>query len=158
MANENLTSIEFTTEEKTTVKTAITSVNEVLEPKLISLTTGDRVERMKMGDGSVSFVEKVLDYAQSNPEFAPPYMNVPELAIDLNAVKDLQSIYRPLVQLVKLLDDSILLSGSEAMVASLSYYASIRTASKMNIPNAKPIYDDLKKRFARSRRTSDTEV
>ena len=157
MANDNLVAVEITTEEKATVETALTNLDQILTPKLVSLTTDDRVKRMKMGDGSVPFVEKSLDYATSNPEFAPPYMYVPGLGVDLKAVKDLLPIQRELTQLMKLLDDTILLSGSEAMVASLAYYASVRTAAKMGIRDAKPIYDDLKQRFARSRGSSNTE-
>jgi hypothetical protein len=39
------------------------------------------------------------------------------------------------------------MSGSEAYTAALAYYNSVKQAAKMNVPNAKSIYKDLKQRF-----------
>ncbi len=125
---------------------------------MISLTAEQRGDIPKMGDATIPFVEKVLDYAQSNPEFTPAYMNVGDLKIDFEAVKDLNTIYRPLLQLQDSLNDSIMLSGSEAYIVALSYYNSVKMGAKMNIPGAKAIYDDLKKRFAKSPRKKTNEV
>ena len=41
------------------------------------------------------------------------------------------------------------LSGSEAYVASLAFYNSVKQAAKINIPGAKAISEDLKLRFTR---------
>jgi len=41
-----------------------------------------------------------------------------------------------------------MLAGSEAYVAALSFYNSVKQAAKLNVPEAKTIYEDLKKRFA----------
>ena len=62
-------------------------------------------------------------------------------------VSELTQLYRPMEQLTSMLNDTILLSGSESYVSSLQYYASTKEGSKGNAANAKPIYDDLKKRF-----------
>ena len=43
-----------------------------------------------------------------------------------------------------------MMAGSEAYIASLSYYNSVKMAAKLNVPGAKPIYDDLKKRFTKN--------
>lgn len=150
MATENLVSIKISSEDKGKMDAAVAELNNVLKPLLISLTNDQRREIPKMGDGKATFVEKVLDYAKGNPEFAPPYMDVPEMEVDLKAVEDLQSVYRPLLQLMQQLDDSIMLSGSEAYVASLAYYNSVKIGARMNVSNAKTIYDDLKQHFSKS--------
>ncbi len=150
MATENLVSIKISPEDKTKIDAAVAELNTVLKPLLTSLTPEQRREIPKMGDGTAPFVEKTLDYAKSNAEFAPPYMDVPEMEVDLKAVEDLQSVYRPLLQLMQQLDDSIMLSGSEAYVASLAYYNTVKIGSRMNVPNAKAIYDDLRKRFVKA--------
>jgi hypothetical protein len=67
---------------------------------------------------------------------------------DMNAWEQLMSVLRPVQQLFTNLDDTTMEAGSESYVAALSYYNSVKQAAKMNIPGAKPIYDDLKKRFA----------
>lgn len=147
MATENLVSIQLSAEDLQRAQAAIGELKAVLEPFLISLSAEDRQRFPKMGDGTEPFVEKTLDYAGRNPEFMPPYMNADALQIDYQAVKDLNTLYRPLRQLLNQLDDSILLSGSEAFTASLAYYNSVKLASRMNIGGAKAIYDDLRNRF-----------
>ena len=56
---------------------------------------------------------------------------------------------RPIEQLNRTLDDTIMLSGSEAYVAALAYYNSVKRAAKINVPGALTIHEDLKKRFDR---------
>jgi hypothetical protein len=40
-------------------------------------------------------------------------------------------------------------AGSEVMVPASSYYKSVQMATKLAVPSAKPIYEDLKVRFER---------
>ncbi|POY37499.1 hypothetical protein C3K47_06970 [Solitalea longa] len=56
-------------------------------------------------------------------------------------------MFRLVEQLASNIDDMSLLCGSDAYVSSLGFYNSIKQAAKMNVPNAKPIYDELQKRF-----------
>ena len=147
MATRNLVSIKISKDNKTKIDAAVVELNQLLKPMLISLTPQQRREVPKMGDRTAPLVEKILDYARSNPEFTPPYMDVDEMEVDLKAVDELQSIYRPLLQLMQQLDDSILLSGSEAYVASLAYYNSVKVGARMNVRNAKAIFRDLQQRF-----------
>lgn len=48
-------------------------------------------------------------------------------------------------------NDTEMISGSEAYVAALTYYNSVKAAAKRNVPSSKAISDDLKKRFERSK-------
>ncbi len=149
MPKENAVSIKITEEELTRADGAVKAIEEVLKPHLVALKPGERREIPKMNDKTVPFVEKVMDYAKSDPQFAPAYLNIDELKIDIDSVSDLTKICRPVEQLLKNLNDTIMLAGSEAFVASLAYYNSVKQATKMNIPGAKTIYDDLSKRFGK---------
>ena len=100
-----------------------------------------------MNDKSLPFVQKALEYTQTNPEFAPPFINLPELKIDVEAVETLTKLERALTQLVSAVEDTAMLSGSEAYITSLAYYNSVKLAARNNIPAAQIIYDDLSKRF-----------
>ena len=155
---KNQVSIRISPEDHQQVMEGVKSLSTVLKPLLSSLTKEQRQELPKMGDGTEPFVEKALDYVQSNPEFAPPYVKAEEMATDFKAVKDLLNIYRPLLQLVQQLDDSIMLSGSEAYVGSLAYYNSAKMAARMNAPGAKAIYEDLRQRFRRSSSGGSLEI
>jgi hypothetical protein len=100
-----------------------------------------------MGDGSEPFVAKVMDYAVSDPQFLPPYVQFAEMKKDWDAVTGLLPIFRTVQQLENNLSDTVMLTGSETFDASLSYYNSVKMAAKMNVPNAKTIYEDLSKRW-----------
>ena len=147
MPEENRVSIELTEEQKTNINNGIDAIESAFEDRLIALSKGERQQLPKMSDKTIPFVDKTLAYVKSNPEFAPPYMDSEELDVDFQAVKDLNLIYNRLFQLISNLDDTIMLSGSEAYVTSLQYYNTVKVASRMNIPGAKVIYEDLKTRF-----------
>lgn len=144
---ENRISIQISAAELSQMINHIGAVNATIGSRLVTLSDDERQTLPKMNDGSLPFVQKALDYCQSNPEFTPAYIGVAELQIDLDAVRDLLKIYRPLEQITKAVDDSIKLSGSEAYIAALAYYHSVKQAAKMKIPGAQKIYDDLSARF-----------
>ena len=149
MSLENIISIEPAQETLDTVQAAVQTASDSLAPFLVSLTPEQRKELPKMSDKSTPFVEKALSYAASEPKLFPAYLDVEELKKDVNAVAALTTIYRSLAQLTEQLNDTITLAGSEAYVAALAFYNSVKQAAKMNVPGAKTIYDDLKKRFDR---------
>lgn len=157
MPKENSVSIQIKPADLKQVLTLLAEAEAILKPYLIALTPEERKEIPKMSDKTIPFVEKALEYAQTNPQLNPPYLSVPELKIDLEAVSDLTQVIRPVEALYENLSDTIMLSGSEAYVAALTFYNSVKQAAKLNIPNAKPIYDDLSKRFeAQKKKREDT--
>jgi hypothetical protein len=147
MPKENAVSIQIPAAELKKMLDAFKIIESVLKPYLIALTPEERKQLPKMSDKTVPFVEKTLDYAKSNPQFAPAYMSIPELKIDIEAVYTLTQVARPLDQLREGLSDTTMLAGSEAYIAALAYYNSVKQAAKMNVPGARAIYDDLSKRF-----------
>ena len=62
----------------------------------------------------------------------------------------LTPLFRLVMRLHDGLDDTTMEAGAESYANSLSYYNSVKQAAKMNVPGAKAIYDDLKKRFERT--------
>tara|TARA_R110002012_G_scaffold6379_1_gene29218 strand:+ start:920 stop:1381 length:462 start_codon:yes stop_codon:yes gene_type:complete len=144
---ENVVAVQIPPKTLAELKTKVDDIVKTLSPLLITLTAQQRKEAPKMGDGTEVFVGKVLDYTKSSPAFLPPYVKADDLEIDFKAVKDLNTLFKPLQQLMANLDDTILMSGSEAYVAALSYYNSVKLAARMNAPGAKVIYDDLSSRF-----------
>ena len=150
MSKENVVSIQIPEEELNEVKTQIKAVKTTLAKYLISLKPTERKTLAKMSDKTVPFVEKVTEYTATNTEFIPPYLQTEELLIDVKAYNDLMQVHREVEQLCSQLDDTVMMSGSEAYVAALAYYNCVRQAARMNIPNAKTIYQDLKQRFDRN--------
>lgn len=131
------------------VSEGLAIIVERLQPYLIALTPQQRHDIPKMNDGTFPFVEKSLAYAQSSPQFAPPYMDVEALFMDMKVHGQLTPLLRTVTQLFNGLDDTTMEAGAQSFVNALSYYNSVKLAAKSNVPGAKAIYEDLKKRFER---------
>lgn len=129
------------------VMSALQFVMGALMPLLMNLSIDDRRALPKMGAKTLDFVTKTLAYARSNPQYQPSFVDLDEFAIDLAAVGVLRQIQQPLSQLLSMLDDSLLLSGSEALSASLVCYKAFRAAAEVNAPGAGVIAADLGARF-----------
>ena len=121
----------------------------LLAPFLQGLTPDQRESIFKMGDKTVATVQKVEDYTGTNPEVTPSYMDQPEFHKDVAVVNGLSPLRNLASQLTADLSDTIMLAGNEALLAALLYYGSVKEASSKGVATARPIYDDLSKRFAR---------
>lgn len=155
MSTGNVISIQIPPEDLQAAEDALKLAASKLAPYLIALTPEERRTIPKMSDGSEPFVLKVMDYATADSKFAPPYMDVPEMKKDLDAVLQLKPLLNLATALQSNLDDTTMLAGSEAYVAALSYYNSVKMAAKMNVPGAKTIYEDLFKRFQKQGQRSN---
>jgi len=131
------------------VTSKLTDIVNVLKPYLIALTPTERHDLPKMSDGSLPFVQKCLGYCQSNPEFAPAFINFEELFADMKVYEQLLPVYRMVLQLENKLNDTSMEAGAESYVSALGYYNSVKLAAKLDAPGAKAIYEDLAKRFVR---------
>jgi hypothetical protein len=60
-------------------------------------------------------------------------------------------------QLTDDINDTITLAGSEALQAAMLYYGQIKEAQSKGIVTAKPIYEDLSKRFSKRAKTPKKE-
>lgn len=118
-------------------------IKAVLKPYLVTLTAVERQELPRMSDGIAPFVHRALEYAQTHTGFVPTYVNIKALKADLEVVDLLAQIFRPLEQLYFDVNDTMTLSGSEAYVASLAFYHSVKQAEKLNVPGSKAIAEDL---------------
>ncbi|MEP4669133.1 MAG: hypothetical protein ABJZ91_09945, partial [Cyclobacteriaceae bacterium] len=125
MSTENVISIEIPPADVQAVKDALATIQTTLAPYVLALTPEQRKTIPKMSDGTEPFVSKVMDYASSDPQFAPPYMDVPEMKKDFDAVTALMPLLRTVDQLKSNLNDTTMMAGSEAFVSALSYYNSV---------------------------------
>ncbi|MBV5348710.1 hypothetical protein JZU61_03515 [bacterium] len=128
------------------------------KPYLIALTPTERHDLPKMSDGTLPFVQKCLSYCQSNPEFAPAFIDFEGLFADMKIHEQLLPVYRQVLQLENKLNDTSMEAGAESYVSALAYYNSVKMAAKLDAPGAKAIYEDLAKRFARESKAAPTPV
>jgi hypothetical protein len=125
----------------------INDAKELLLPYVNPLTPDERHNMLKMGEKSLSFVEKSHEFAQQNPTLVPPYLNMNEFSIDFADAHGLWSVQNAARQLCEGIDDTSMVAGSEAMQAALVFYNSVKVAAAGDVSGAKAIYEELKKRF-----------
>jgi hypothetical protein len=128
-----------------------------LAPYLQALTVVQRSSLFKMGDKTVATVQKTKSYIQTNPEFVPSYMDKAEFLRDEAVVSKLNPLANLANQLTDDINDTITLAGSEALQAAMLYYGQIKEAQSKGIVTAKPIYEDLSKRFSKRAKTPKKE-
>lgn len=127
-------------------------------PNLITLTPDERMELPKMGERSLSFVTKSLEYARQFPNIIPKYLSTDEFAVDLTSVQDLFAILVPLRKLVEELEDTQMLAGSEAYAAALVFYNAVKRAVADGETGLKAVYDDLSQRYMSKSGKTTTET
>lgn len=159
MAQQNLVSFGMNESDMAEVTAAIATLKAKLLPQLKTLSADERIELPKMGDKTVPFVQKALEYCDSNIDLVPPFLDVNDLKVDVDAVVSLRSIYQPLLQITDALNDTMLLSGSEAYAGALMLYNAAKHTAKSNIYGAKNVYEDLSARFpGRPRKSSSHDT
>ena len=92
MSNENRISLAIPDETVAAVKQHFTDAANLLAPYLISLTPEDKKSLPKVGDKGYSFVNKGNEYLQLPSTPTPPYLDVPEVTVDLKAYDTLRQI------------------------------------------------------------------
>ncbi len=147
MSQQNQVAIQIPAAALQAITKLIADLQTALAPYVITLSADDRKSLLKMSDKSVAFVTKSLEYTKTNPEFVPAFLSVADMQVDVDAVNTLHPLLHQVQQIADNLDDTVMLSGSEAYTAALLYYNNIKQAQKGNVPNAKTIYDDLSKRY-----------
>jgi hypothetical protein len=155
MAQQNQININISDTDMQEIEAALDTLITKLGPHLKNLTPEDRKELPKMGDKTVAFVDKAREYAQQNPDLVPAYLDMSLFDNDIEGVRILNSISRHLQPLVENLDDSLMLSGSEAYQTALIFYSNVKVAMKAGVPNAHAIHDDLSSRFPGGSRSAN---
>jgi hypothetical protein len=127
---------------------------ELLAPYAIALTPEERRDLPKMGEKTVSFVEKAHELAEANPGLRPPFLDMAAFGIDLRDALSLLVVDNTTRQALETVSDIELLAGSEAYQAALSFYNYVKVLAAQDVPNAKAIYEALRQRFPRTRHKS----
>ncbi len=144
---ENRISIQIPEDVLNEIRECLTKARTLMAPYAQSLTPKQRQGLAKMSDGTEAFVTKSLDFMASDPQFNPPYIDLAELKKDLDAYFQLKPYDTLATQLSDEFSDTVMMAGSEAYTTALAYYNAVKMAARMNVPGAKAIYEELRKRF-----------
>ena len=123
----------------------------------VNLTPEDRRRYSKMGDRTIPFVEKTLQYADERPDLAPPYMDIPEFKRDLKLARQLKELLLMLEPVVEKISDSYMAAGMDAFDAARKMYKYVKAAAESGVPGTDTIVDELRKRFYKRKSSSPQE-
>ena len=125
----------------------LAEVSNILKPYLQAMPAADKLQMLKLGDKTLPFVQKVVEYCSTNPELVPGYLSATEMKQRFELNQDLTNLLRVLKKLGSDLEDTSMSTGNEVYQQSLVVYQSVKRAAKVGQPVAKPIFADLQKRF-----------
>lgn len=143
---ENRISHELSAQALTEIQTGITNLKNSLN-FLVNLSPDQRQSLFKMGDKSLGFVGKAVEFMERYPALCPNYVDAAEVKKDYTLAAALGGIAYELEALTQALRDTSTLAGNEAITSSISYYSSVRDASRRAVPNAETTYNALSERF-----------
>jgi hypothetical protein len=122
----------------------------------VALSDADRRRLLGSGIRRYGFIDKVSDLAIGNPEFVAPYMSEEDLKDLVRQIEILRNISANLQQLLRMVNDELLITGDEAYRIALMYYNSVRDAAKRRVPGAAALLKMLQPFFkSMSRRKKD---
>ncbi|MDD3004691.1 hypothetical protein [Flavobacterium sp.] len=151
MSTSNQISREIPQEIINDVLEKLNECKKALQPFMEGLTAEQRRVLFKMGDKTVSIVQKTQSYTDTNPEFIPTYMDINGFNIDVTIVNQLRPIEELAKQISEDVSDTSMLAGSEALQQALLYYGQVREAYSKGVTSSRAIYEDLQTRFSRRR-------
>jgi hypothetical protein len=131
----------------TQAQTKIDEARALLAPYMLALTPAERHGLPKMGEKTISFVEKAYDFARQNPSLVPLYLGIDAFGVDFADAHGLWTLLNSIRQLEEGIDDTEMTAGSEAYQAALVFYHSVKMAAAQDIPGAKAVYEELRTRF-----------
>lgn len=155
IAMPNRISLQFTDEEIQQIDGAVAVLQTVLLAKLTDLDSQEVIGMTKMGPRTVDSVTATYEHLRLRPDLCPNFIDLKEVGIDLEGVKRLQVWAPPLEQISHAVADSMVLCGSEAAVAMLAAYKSVKAAAAVGVPGAALIAEDIGRRMpARGRKAA----
>ena len=153
MALDNLISVQFTDEEKVALDGHFDAIEAILKTKCISLTPEQRQAYGRLGNKSENWSRKVLNYMNTQPSLTPPFLDYDETVADFEARQVLQPRAARGEAIMDMLNDTLLLLGSDVYGSCIAYYRNIRLLARQNVNGAKAVYEDLSAQFPGKPRT-----
>ena len=143
MASDNRISITLTPAKKAAIAAAIAALKAELADVTINLTAEERQSLPKIGDKTLAFDEKCKVYMPQRPDLVPGFVDMAEMTIDRTLVADFIPFASELKPICEAVEDTIALAFTDIYVNDLSFYQSVKQASKRGVPGTDTIYNDL---------------
>lgn len=119
-----------------------------LMPFLIDLTPEERKTLFKMGESGRPFVEASLNLVEQDDSYMPRSFDKTEMRQDNELYESILPLYMALATLLDAVDDTLMLTGSDLIMAGLDVYRNAKDNGKGE--NLDPLVPLLGRRFKRN--------
>jgi hypothetical protein len=125
----------------------VDSISTRIQQMASPMTADQKQRAMRMGDGSVAFVDKAIEIADSNLEMLPRAFDLDEVKRDRYAAAQFRGLRLKLMQMLELCTNAEIAHGSDAMAGGLDIYAFAKSAEGAGVDTMRKL---LGKRFERA--------
>lgn len=122
--------------EPTRALNLLKQAHEILVPYLHALTPDERKNIVKMGDKSIGFMTKLLDYTTNTPSFVPAFIDFDALKQDVGVANDPTPLDQFAAQFALNLDSTVMVASSKGMSQASPVYKNIRFLAEQKPPGA----------------------
>ncbi|GIM58954.1 hypothetical protein [Capnocytophaga canimorsus] len=152
MSINNLNNVHLTDEQITAVNEALTQLEQALQLINVNLTAEDRNRYGRVNEQNKLFINKVNDFAHSQPELRSPDVDWVEFVKDFKSRNFLENTFNRLQEMATRVNNAKILHDYDNYQDSLEDYAytNFRAGSKKVGYEVK--YKELKQFFTKSRK------
>jgi hypothetical protein len=141
--------IDLDSKEMSAIVGLLVSLKEKM-PWLVDVTGSEKHNGFIVGDDTLPFIKKALEYANKHPEIVPSFIDMERWNEKNEVFLHLRELWRTLGELFESVEDTQVVQGHEVSGYALAFYSAAQDAVKHNVSGSKSIVDDLGKRFTKS--------
>jgi hypothetical protein len=154
----DLVSNVITDEDFNAIKQKIVELETQVSAFAIELHIDNKPSLGILGDRSIPFTEHTFMLATERPEILPKYVDMEEFKKDIDLYKKCKELLK-LVEIVhERIMDTHIAAGADAFSSARKIYNNVKNLVKINAPGVSVIYDELKKRYKKSKSNEGAET
>lgn len=136
---QNRIDLELTEETRDQVLDLLKQIQTLL-PFLVDLTPDERMSLTKMGNSGKPFVDESLNLVEQDDSFMPRSLDRQEMRKDKDFYEKIYPVRTLMMQIFDGVDDTVMLTGSDLIIAGLSIYENAKANGKgENLDNLVPL-------------------
>ena len=143
----NFDSRHFSATEKTTVNTAVASLETALAPKLANLSAEERLQYGSVNEQNKLLVNKVADFRNNSPQLSDPEIDWTEFGLDYSSRLFLENAWNRIQALQERMRDAKILHDYDNYQMSLHDYGYTTYRAGSGAPGFENKMNELKQFF-----------
>lgn len=139
------------------IQAGLSSIRERL-PFLLNFLEDNRPYLLEINEHLLPFMERSLEDAHQHPNLVPPFLDLEELARDLQLYRQLLRLLEPIQEMTSMLHDTAMAAGSDAFETALVFYKRVRMGAQLGDKEAEKVLEEYNEMLAQVRSTGTPRV